>query len=127
MLTGACEARGGEGHGQPHQCLRLPRMLCQDKRRREGGLRDGHQGRAAGQETWQEECVPAVIEASTWTGRRQGKGRAMRGGPENSEREGMGQDWVGLSFRCGCIGREGGEGVIRGERSPFVWHESPDL
>lgn len=93
VSTGACEARGGQGHGQPHQCLRLSRMLSQDKRRCEGGLRDGHQGRTAGQETWQEERVPAVIEASTWTGRRQGKGEGDEQGPREHRK---GRDGTGL-------------------------------
>lgn len=59
--TGAGEVRGGQGHGQPHQRLRLPGVLGQDEGRRAGGVRDGHQGGAAGQEAGQEGRLQPAI------------------------------------------------------------------
>uniref|UniRef100_A0AAY5L454 Ras homolog family member B n=1 Tax=Esox lucius TaxID=8010 RepID=A0AAY5L454_ESOLU len=35
---GASEARGGPGHGKPHQCVWLFGVLSQDERRRERGV-----------------------------------------------------------------------------------------
>ena len=47
--AGAGEARGGSDDGREDQRLRLPRVLGQEQGGRQGGLRDGHQGRAPGQ------------------------------------------------------------------------------
>ncbi|KAG9332404.1 hypothetical protein JZ751_014502, partial [Albula glossodonta] len=59
---GASKARGGAGHGKPNQRVWLPGVFSQDQGRCAGSVRDGHKGGAAGQETWQEECLPAAIE-----------------------------------------------------------------
>ncbi|KAG7239814.1 hypothetical protein INR49_028342 [Caranx melampygus] len=42
VVRGTSEVGGGEGHGQPDQCLWLLGVLGQDERRREGCVRDGH-------------------------------------------------------------------------------------
>ncbi len=60
-LLGAGEAGGGPRHGQPHQCLRIHGVLRQKQGRRAGGVRDGHQGGAAGQEGQEEQQVPAAV------------------------------------------------------------------
>merc|ERR1711971_363372 len=48
--AGAGEARGGPDDGREDQRLRLPRVLGQEQGGRQGGLRDGHQGGAPGEE-----------------------------------------------------------------------------
>lgn len=62
LHLGARKGRGRARHVQPHQRLRLSRVLSQDERWRERGLWNGHQGRAASQETGQKKWLSAVIE-----------------------------------------------------------------
>ena len=57
--AGAGEARGGSDDGREDQRLRLPRVLGQEQGGRQGGLRDGHQGRAPGQ------CSCQIVGAHT--------------------------------------------------------------
>lgn len=60
--VGASEAGGGPGHGKPHRCLWLHGVLSKDKGRREGGVRDGHQGGATGP-TWQKTIkMPSFVK-----------------------------------------------------------------
>ena len=76
ISTGAGEVRRGEGHGEPHQRLRVPGVLGQDQGRSAGGVRDGHQGGAAGQEARQEGRLHCAIErqgTQGWVGRGGGR------------------------------------------------------
>lgn len=76
-LTGTGEVRGGEGHGAQDQRLWLPGVLGQDQGRREGGVRDGHQGSSAGQETMQEKRLRSALKLRlTRGGGRRGVGRS---------------------------------------------------
>jgi len=68
VQSGAGEGGRGAGHDQPDQRLRLPGVLGQDEGRRAGGVRDGHQGGAAGQEARQEERLRPAIEGYLWGG-----------------------------------------------------------
>lgn len=61
-LTGTSEVRGGEGHGAQDQRLWLPGVLSQDQGWREGGVWDGHQGSATGQETMQERRLRSALK-----------------------------------------------------------------
>lgn len=49
FLSGTSETRGWAGHGQQDQCLWIHGVLCKDKGRREGSVRDGDQGCTTGQ------------------------------------------------------------------------------
>lgn len=49
VCPGTSEVGGWAGHGQPDQCLWIHGVLGKDQGRCEGGVRDGHQGRATSQ------------------------------------------------------------------------------
>ena len=61
-VPGAREARGGPGHGEPHQRLRLPGVLGQDQGRRARGVWNGHQGGAAGSQAQEEGRLPPTVK-----------------------------------------------------------------
>ena len=56
----AGETRGGPRHGREDQRIRLPRVFGQDEGGRPRGVRDGHQGGAAGEEEASRALQPPI-------------------------------------------------------------------